>query len=235
MTALALVFEQVKNRRFEECDVENFLPGIDNLAALKVLQIQIPVAFGRLLSPFEHRIKVAKFSLCICSSGDEKPKETDFEHTTTSMLSLLSQQHLEELKLLPTSFAQFFVFSLPLCTSLYSMSLVSFDQHPTRLLTSLLPVLSSLLPLRTLSTRAIEEEEEEDPSFESIASSFFRQLPPHLEILDLDYSLKPSTIDLIERLMMDRRGRTLNRVTWVERSRGKRTRRERIKIDSAWS
>lgn len=234
VTTLALLFEQLQNRSFEECDVENFLSGIDKLTTLKGLQIQIPVAFGRLLSPFEHRIKVAKFSLCICSSGDEKPKEAEFEHTTTSLLSLLSQPHLDELKLLPTSFSQSFVASLPLYTSLSAMSLVSFDQHPTRLLTSLLPVLSSLLPLRTLSIRAIEEEEE-DPSFESIASSFLQQLPPHLQVLDLAYSVKPSTIDLIEKLMMDRQEGSLNRVTWVECPRGKRICRRRVKINGSWS
>jgi len=205
VTTLALVFEQGQNRPFEEYDVEDFLSGIVNLAALEDVQIQIPVAFGRLLSPFEHRIKVAKFSLCICSSNEEVPKEAEFERTTLSIVSLLSAPHLEELKLLPTTLSQSFVNSLPICTSLSSITLVSFDRYPTKLMKSLDPVLPSLLPLQHLSLRAMEEEEEEEqeeeekPPFpESTTSTFLRQLPPHLQTLDLDFSVNPSTVESIE-------------------------------------
>ncbi|GAA5827929.1 hypothetical protein JCM5353_007745 [Sporobolomyces roseus] len=235
VTTLALVFEQVQNRPFEEYDVEDFLSGIDNLAALEDVQIQIPVVFGRLLSPFEHRIKVAKFSLCICSSNEEAPKEAEFEHTTMSILSLLATSHLKELKLLPTTLSQSFVNSLPTCTSLSSITLVSFDRYPTKLMKSLDPVLSSLLPLQHLSLRAMEEEEEEQeeeeetPFPESTTSTFLRRLPPHLKTLDFDFSVHRSTVELIEKVLENRREEALKRVTRLESVGGKPVYRHRVK------
>ena len=230
LKTLAIAIEQVAGQSFEERDVDGFLYALGSLSALEDLQIQIPVSLGRLLSPAQYRIKVAKFSLCICSSEKEEPKEADFEHTSLSILSLLSHSHLKELKLLPASSSQAFVDSLPLHTSLSSMTLVSFNRSPTHLIKSLLPVLSSLVPLRYLSIRAMEEEEEEEnPVNESTTSTFLRLLSPHLKTLDLDYSVNRSTSESIEGLLLNSREGALKRVTWVENSQGKRIYQRRVK------
>ena len=230
LKTLAIAIEQVANQSFEERDVDGFLDALGSFSALEDLQIQIPVSLGRLLSPAQYRIKVAKFSLCICSSEKEEPKEADFEHTSLSILSLLSHSHLKELKLLPASSSQAFVDSLPLHTSLSSMTLVSFNRSPTNLIKSLLPVLSSLVPLRYLSIRAMEEEEEEEnPVNESTTSTFLRLLSPHLKTLDLDYSVNRSTSESIEGLLLNSREGALKRVTWVENSQGKRVYQRRVK------